>query len=84
MTDWVKKALTRKLVKKGPRGKLEVQELANERLVYVVKFSLGIAGCLTLIEVTSIIFLQRWIPEIFPAITGLIGTVTGVIIGQKA
>jgi len=84
MTDWVRRALTRRLVKKGPRGKIEVQELANERLVYVVKFSLGMAGCLTVLEVTSIVFLHDWSHEIFAAITGLIGTVTGIIIGQKA
>ena len=84
MTDWVRRALTRRLVKKGPRGKIEVQELANERLVYVVKFSLGMAGCLTVLEVTSIVFLHDWNHEIFAGITGLIGTVTGIIIGQKA
>lgn len=84
MTDWVRRALTRRLVKKGPRGKIEVQGLANERLVYVVKFSLGMAGCLTVLEVTSIVFLHDWNHEIFAAITGLIGTVTGIIIGQKA
>jgi len=82
MTDWIRKALTRRRVKKGPRG--AVLEEPNEKLVYTVKFVLGMTGCLSAIEVASIAFLHVWNSEVFAAITGLIGTVTGVLIGQRA
>jgi len=83
MTDWVKKALTRKRVKKGPRGFAVVEE-PNEKLVYTVKFVLGMTGCLSTIEVASIAFLHVWNSEVFAAIMALIGTATGILIGQQA
>ncbi|MGA3192481.1 MAG: hypothetical protein ABSD73_08220 [Candidatus Bathyarchaeia archaeon] len=83
MTDWIRRALTRKRVKKGPRGAVLVEE-PNEKLVYTVRFVLGMTGCLSAIEVASMAFLHAWNSEVFAAITGLIGTVAGVLIGQSA
>ena len=83
MTDWVRRALTRKRTKKGPRGAIIIEE-ANEKLVYTVKFVLGMTGCLSAIEVASIAFLHVWNSEVFAAIMTLIGTATGILIGQQA
>jgi hypothetical protein len=39
---------------------------------------------LSAIEIVNIIVLKVWNAEIFATITGLTGTITGVIIGKKA
>jgi len=78
MADWIKRALTRR----RPRGSRRVEE-PDERLVYVVKFALGMTGCLAAIEIAHLAILHTWNSEVFVAITGLIGTVTGIFIGQK-
>jgi len=79
MADWVKRALTRR----RPRGSRAVEE-ADERLVVVVKFALGMTACLAAIEIVNLLVLRVWNSEVFAAITGLIGTVSGIFIGQKA
>jgi len=83
MPDWVRRALTRKRCKRGPR-RFAIVEEPNEKLVYTVKFALGMTGFLSGVEVTHIIVLHTWNSEVFASITGLIGTVTGVLIGQRA
>lgn len=80
MADWVKRALARKRVQ---RGRLIVEE-PDPRLVYVVKFSLGMTACLAAVEIAHLALLRTWNSEVFAAITGLCGTVTGIFVGQKA
>jgi len=80
MNDWVKRALARKSVS---RGRVTVEE-PNEKLVWGVKFAVGMTVCLSVLEVAHMAFLGSWNSEIFAAITGLAGTVTGIILGSKA
>lgn len=80
MTGWIRRALTHK---HRSRGKVVVAE-PDERLVYVVKFALGMTGCMTAIEIAHLAVLHTWNSEVFAAITGLIGTVTGIFVGQRA
>jgi hypothetical protein len=86
MTDWIRKALTKTVQRKGSRGKkteiIIVQP--NEKLVYAVKFAIGMTVCLSALEIAHIAFLGTWNSEVFAGITGLIGTVSGILIGQKA
>jgi hypothetical protein len=86
MTDWIRKALTKTVQRKGSRGKkteiIVVQP--NEKLVYAVKFAIGMTVCLSALEIAHIAFLGTWNSEVFAGITGLIGTVSGVLIGQHA
>jgi hypothetical protein len=85
MRDWVKRALTRTLARKGPRGKREIIVLEpNEKLVLLVKFAIGITLCLTGLEITYIIVLHSWSSEVFSTITGLIGAISGVLIASNA
>jgi hypothetical protein len=56
----------------------------NEKLVYAVKFAISIILCLSGLEVAHMAFLGSWSSEVFAGITGLIGTVTGILVGQKA
>jgi hypothetical protein len=40
--------------------------------------------CLSALEIAHMAFLGTWNSEVFAGITGLIGTVSGVLIGQHA
>jgi hypothetical protein len=85
MGGWVHKALTRKIHRKGPRGKQEDIVLEpNQMIVLLVKFALGMALCLSGLEIAYLVVMGTWSSEVFAAITGLIGTVTGVLIGHHA
>jgi len=81
MPDWVKRVLTRRVHSKGK--KVIVLE-PNEKLVYAVKFAICIIVCLSGLEVAHMAFMRSWNSEIFAGISGLIGTVTGIILGTKS
>jgi len=84
MKDWVKKALTHRVHKRGPRGRDIVEVIEpNEKLVLGVKFAIAMTVCLSLLEVAHVAFLHSWNSEVFAAITGLSGTVMGIFVGQK-
>jgi len=70
--------LTKTIVLKGKR----VRVPPNNSLVIVVQFSLGMVACLTVLEAVHVVVLHVWNSEVFALITGLIGTVSGIIIGQ--
>ena len=80
MPDQIKRVLSRKRVQRGRA----VFEEPNEKLVWGVKFAIGMTLCLSGLEVAHLAFLGSWNSEIFAAITGLAGTVTGIFVGQKA
>ena len=80
MNDWVKRALARKRVQ---RGRVIIEE-PNERLVLGVKFAIGMTACLSGLQVAHLVVLGSWSSEIFSTITGLVGTVSGVLIGSHA
>jgi hypothetical protein len=81
---WIRRALTRTRYRRGPRGvPTEVLE-ANEKLVYSVKFAIGMTVCLSGLEVAYMAFMHAWNGEIFAAIATLSGTITGIFVGQKA
>jgi len=79
----IKKALTRRVSVKRGRGEQILEVTPSERLVYGVKFAMAMTVCLSAVEIAHIAFLGEWNSEIFSAITGLIGTVSGVLIGQR-
>ena len=90
MTSWVRRALSRKTKKtntrsSGGRGKKQqvIVVEADERLVYVVNFGIGMTVCLTAIEIAHLALLHTWNSEIFAAVTGLSGTVMGIFVGAK-
>ena len=86
MTDWIRKALTKTVQRKGSRGqKTEIIIVQpNEKLVYAVKFAIGMTVCFSALEIAHMAFLGTWSSEVFAGITGLIGTVSGMLIGQRA
>ena len=81
MADWIKRALTRKTTDKTVTEE-EVQP--SERLVLGVKFAIALTFSLTALEIAHLALLHSWNSEVFAAITGLAGTITGILISQKA
>jgi len=86
MKDWIKKALTYKItVKTSQKRKPKIIVVEpSEKLVYAVKFAITMTVSLSALEITHMAFLGKWNSEIFAAITALTGTITGIIISQKA
>jgi hypothetical protein len=92
LNDWVRRALTRRIT-----NKTELQEnaeaatstttgeiLPSERLVLGTKFAIAFTFCLSAIEIANLALLGTWNSEVFAAITGLAGTITGILISQKS
>jgi len=75
MKDWIKKALTKRIRQR------EIPP--DPRLVYGVKFTIAMSLCLSTLEIAHMIVLGKWNSEIFSAITGLTGTISGILIAQK-
>jgi len=85
MSKFLKKALTKKITRKGARGREEIIEIPpSEKLVLGVKFAIAMTVCLSAVEVAHMAFLGTWSSEVFAVISGLIGAVSGVLIGQRA
>jgi hypothetical protein len=85
MVDWIRRALTRRMSRKGLRGRQEEFIIVpDERLVYAVKFTVGMSVCLSALEIAHMAFLGRWNSEVFAALSGLIGMISGILIGQRA
>lgn len=83
MTDWIKRALTRKTTDKMAAQAAE-EVAPSERLVLGVKFAIALTFSLTAIEIAHLALLGTWNSEVFAAITGLAGTITGILISQKS
>ena len=83
MVDWVRRALTRKIMRRTVKGTQTLQVTPRDELVYGVKFAICMTVCLTGMEIANMAFLHSWNSEVFSAITGLIGLVTGIFIGHR-
>ena len=79
-SGWVKRALTRQRIQRGR----VVTEDPDERLVIVVKFGLAMTLCFSGLELAHILLLGCWNSEIFAAISGLSGTVSGIFVGKRS
>lgn len=86
MTDFVKKTLTRRITDKTALAENEaVLTLEpDERLVLGTKFAIAFTFCLSAIEIANLALLHTWNSEVFAAITGLSGTIMGILISQKS
>jgi len=83
LRDLIREALMRKVEVKHGKRKTVVAIEPNPRLVLGVKFAIAMTVCLTILEVAHMALLGKWNSEVFAAITGLTGTVTGIFISQK-
>jgi len=83
--DWVRHALTRKVKSKSARSKEKILVIEPDvKVVYAVKFAIAMLASLSAVEIAHLAILGTWNSEVFSAITGLVGTVTGIFLGQKA
>jgi hypothetical protein len=80
MADWIKRALTRKT---NDKTATQQEVPPSERLVLGVKFAIALTFSLTVLEIAHLALLQSWNSEVFAAITGLAGTITGILITHK-
>jgi len=85
LKETIRRALTKRVwTRKGRRKELRLEEIPpSERLVLFVQFTMLTVAALTALELAHLIVLGRWNNEIFAAITGLIGTITGLLLGAK-
>jgi hypothetical protein len=83
LTDWVKKALTRRRTDNTAVASIADEVPPSERLVLGVKFAITLTFSLTAIEIAHLAMLHTWNSEVFATITGLAGTITGILISQK-
>jgi hypothetical protein len=80
LTDWIKQALTRRTTDKTV---ISEEVPPSDRLVLGVKFAIAFTFSLTALEIAHLALLRTWNSEVFAAITGLAGTITGILISQK-
>ena len=76
---WVRRALARKSVQRGR----VVTEEPDEKLVIIVKFGLTMTLVFSGLEIAHILLLGGWNSEIFAAISGLSGTLSGIFVGKR-
>lgn len=83
LRKWIRKTLTTvQHQRPGKRRKLEKIEVPpSERLVLGVTLIIVALIGLVALELAHVIFLRSWNSEVFAAITGLIGTISGVFLG---
>ena len=77
---WVRRALTRERIQRGR----VVTEEPDEKLVIVVKFGVTMTVLLSGLELAHILLLGSWNSEIFAAISGLSGSVSGIFVGKRS
>lgn len=86
LKEKIRRAFTKTIwIQKGKRKKLERIEIPpSEQLVNLIYFAIAAFIGLTVLEIVHMILFSVWNSEIFAAITGLIGTISGIFISQKA
>ena len=75
MKEFLRKALRKK------RGRVPIKP--SDRLVLAVQFSIYLIIALVALDIAHLIVLGYWNSEIFSAITGLAGTIFGVLLERK-
>lgn len=85
MRRWIKKALTRRISVRHPRGKRQrqIEVEPSKRLVYGIYFAIAALVSLTILEAIYILVLHSFSTEVFAAITLVVGTILGAFFGQK-
>jgi len=80
----IRRALTRRVSIRGPRGKIEEIEVPpTQKLIFGMYFAVAALMILTCLEVIHLLVLRTFNNDILTAISLLIGTILGAIFGQK-
>jgi len=86
LRNWIKQVFTRtELDRKGKGKKLEKVEIPpSTRLLYTVYISMAMLASLIALQIVHLVVLKSWNSDVWTAIAGLIGTLTGLLLGAKA
>jgi len=79
----LRNAIRRALTKTVRAKKRKMELPPSEHTVWIVTFATVSLVGLTALEIVHMIYFRAWNSEIFSAITGLIGTITGIFISQR-
>ena len=80
----MKKIIRKALTKTVRTKKKETEIPPSEHIVWMVYFATVCLIGMIILEAIHMTQFGTWNSEIFGAITGLIGTITGIFISQKA
>lgn len=80
----MRNAIRRALTKTVQTKKQRIELPPGEHIVYLITFSIYAFIGLTALEIIHMLYFGAWNSEVFSAITGLIGTITGTFISQRA
>jgi len=80
MRNAIRRALTKTIHVK----KRDIELPPSEHIVWMMYFATVCLIGLIALEVVHMVYFRSWNSEVFSAITGLIGTITGVFISQRA
>lgn len=85
MRRLIRRALTRKISVRDPRGRLatQIEVEPSDRIVYGMYFAMLALIVLAALEIVHIVYIGSFSGEIFSAITLVIGTILGAFFGQK-
>jgi hypothetical protein len=85
MRNFIKQALTRKIAIRGPRHRQDtiVEISPSEKLLLGIYFAIAALAALTILEIVHILHIGSFSSEIFSAITGLVGTIVGVLVTAR-
>ena len=84
MRNPIRKALTRTVQVQHDRKRIvELEYPPSNRLVYGMYVAITTLVGLVTLEALHIVVLRSWNSEVFSAITGLIGTISGVFITYR-
>ena len=86
LKEKIRSALTKTIwVQTGKRKKLERIDIPpSAQFVNLIYFAIAAFIGLTVLEIVHMLFFRVWNSEILSAITGLIGTISGILISQKS
>ncbi|MFQ6094853.1 MAG: hypothetical protein ACE5NN_01800 [Candidatus Bathyarchaeia archaeon] len=80
----MKKIIRRALTKTVREKRKEIEVPPSEHIVWIVCFATVCLIGLIVLEAIHMIRFGSWNTEIFGAITGLVGTITGIFLSRRA
>ncbi len=83
MKEFLKKALTSTVWVETRRRTRKVELPPSDRLLAATILLVSTMACLVVLELAHLIILKTWNSEIFGVISGLIGTVSGIVLARK-
>lgn len=78
--NWLKRVFTRSVSLTVQGNKVQVRLQPSQRLIWYLQFAVAAFFGLVALQVSAMLILHVWFNEVFATISGLLGTVTGILI----